>query len=79
MKRTFTFLLIFIFTGVLAQETTPVEYTIKNLEINTKESDFGSAYLGKDRIIFAAPTNNTIIVRNTWKENGQKFLDLYTD
>ena len=78
MKRTFTFLLMFIFAGVLAQETTPGEYTIKNLEINTKESDFGSAYLGKDRIIFAAPTNNTMIVRKTWKENGQKFLDLYT-
>ncbi len=80
MKRTITFLLIaFCSLAVSAQlETHPGEYTIKNLKINTKESDFGTAFLGKDKVIFAAPTSNTMIVRKTWKENGQQFLDLYT-
>jgi len=62
----------------ITAQTTPGEYTIKNLDINTKESDFGTAFLGKDRVIFAAPTTNTMIVKKTWKENGQQFLDLYT-
>ncbi len=64
--------------GYITAQTTPGLYTIKNLDINTKESDFGTAFLGKDRVIFAAPTSNTMIVKKTWKENGQQFLDLYT-
>ncbi len=72
-------LLCFMFSLFFANaQTTPGVYTIKNLDINTKESDFGTTFLGKDRIIFAAPTNNTMIVKKTWKENGQEFLDLYT-
>jgi len=59
-------------------QTHPGEYTIKNLDINTKNSDFGTAFLGKDKIIFAAPTEDIKVIRNTWKENGQNFLDLYT-
>ncbi|UCE94202.1 MAG: OmpA family protein, partial [Flavobacteriaceae bacterium] len=62
----------------LTAQTTPGVYTVKNLDINTKESDFGTAFLGKDKVIFAAPTTNTMIVKKTWKENGQQFLDLYT-
>jgi len=58
----------------ITAQTTPGEYTIKNLDINTKESDFGTTFLGKDRIIFAAPTSNTMIVKKTWKENGQQFF-----
>lgn len=79
MKK-ITTLLCFSLSVLLgfAQQTTPGEYTIKNLDVNTKKSDFGTAFLGKDKVIFAAPTDNTMIVRKTWKENGQKFLDLYT-
>ena len=68
-----------MFSGFyLTAQTTPGEYTVKNLDINTKESDFGTAFLGKDKVIFAAPTTNTMIVKKTWKENGQQFLDMYT-
>ena len=76
-KRVTLFCLMFSVFYITAQ-TTPGVYTIKNLDINTKESDFGTAFLGKDRVIFAAPTTNTMIVKKTWKENGQQFLDLYT-
>lgn len=78
MKKIFTFLWVFLSVFYMAGQTTPGVYTIKNLDINTKESDFGTAFLGKDRVIFAAPTTNTMIVKKTWKENGQQFLDLYT-
>ena len=80
MKKTFTLLLFLSVLTVSGQQlvSTPGEYTIKNLDINTKESDFGTAFLGKDRVIFAAPTTNTMVIKKTWKENGQQFLDLYT-
>lgn len=78
MKRTITlYCFLFVFS-VLSAQTTPGEYTIKNLDINTKESDFGAAFYGKDRIVFAAPSDEVKIIRKTWKENGQAFLDLYT-
>ena len=80
MKKTFTLLLFLSVLTASAQQlvSTPGDYTIKNLDINTKESDFGTAFLGKDRVIFAAPTTNTMVIKKTWKENGQQFLDLYT-
>ena len=72
-------LLCLMFSGfIMTAQTTPGLYTVKNLDINTKESDFGTAFLGKEKVIFAAPTTNTMIVKKTWKENGQQFLDLYT-
>jgi outer membrane protein OmpA-like peptidoglycan-associated protein len=80
MKKTITFVILFLcmIPAVAQLVTTPGEYTIKNLDINTKESDFGTAFLGKDKVIFAAPTTNTMIIRKTWAESGQQFLDLYT-
>ena len=78
MKKTITLIYLMCSIAFITAQTTPGEYTIKNLEINTEESDFGTAFLGKDRIIFAAPTDNTMIVKKTWKENDQQFLDIYT-
>jgi outer membrane protein OmpA-like peptidoglycan-associated protein len=78
MKKTITLIYLMFSVAFITAQTHPGEYTIKNLDINTVDSDFGTAFLGKDRIIFAAPTDNTIIVRKTWKENNQLFLDLYT-
>ncbi|MEJ2268308.1 MAG: hypothetical protein P8Y04_00860, partial [Desulfobulbaceae bacterium] len=78
MKKRITILSLLFSVMLGTAQTTPGEYTIKNLDINTRESDFGTAFLGKDKVIFAAPTSNTMIVKKTWKENGQQFLDLYT-
>ena len=78
MKKTITLICLMFSVAFITAQTHPGEYTIKNLDINTEESDFGTAFLGKDRIIFAAPTDNTMIVKKTWKENNQQFLDLYT-
>jgi len=78
MKKTITLIYLMLTVVYITAQTTPGEYTIKNLEINTKQSDFGTAFLGKDRVVFAAPTDNTVVVKTVWKENGQPFLDLYT-
>ena len=78
MKRNIT-LIIFLFSYLfVSAQTTPGEYTIKNLDINTKYSDFGAAFYGNDRVVFASPTDEVKVVRKLWKENGQPFLDLYT-
>jgi len=78
MKNIITLFYLLTTVVLINAQTTPGEYTIKNIEINTKNSDFGTAFLGKDKIIFAAPSENVMIVNKVWNENGQKFLDLYT-
>ncbi len=78
MKKTITLIYLMLSVVFMAAQTHPGEYTIKNLDINTENSDFGTAFLGKDRIIFAAPSEEVKIVKKTWKENGQQFLDIYT-
>ena len=77
MNKFIAVFLLFVNVVFVAAQTTPGEYTIKNLDINTKYSDFGATFYGKDKIVFAAPTDNVKIVKTLWKENGQPFLDLY--
>ncbi len=78
MKKTITLFYLMLSVTLISAQTTPGEYTIKNLDVNTEDSDFGTAFYGKDKVIFAAPSNNTVIVKKVWNENGQQFLDLYT-
>jgi uncharacterized repeat protein (TIGR01451 family) len=58
-------------------QTTPGEYTVKNVITNTKYSDFGTSFFGKDKVIFASPKDNTVLTKKTWSGNNQPFLDLY--
>lgn len=53
-------------------------YTLNPVEINTPFSDFGSAFYGKDKVIFAsAKDTGTVIKRkHTWNEKA--FLKLYS-
>lgn len=50
-------------------------YRIKNLDVNTKYSDFGVAYYGGDAI-YASSKNLDNKSRKNWT-NGQPFLELY--
>ncbi|HBS11962.1 MAG TPA: flagellar motor protein MotB [Flavobacteriaceae bacterium] len=53
------------------------KYTIQNLEINTEQSEFGTAFHGTDKLVFAAPRRGFRVIRDVWEPNGQRFLDLY--
>lgn len=53
------------------------EYSIKNLKANTKYSDFGTTYMGKDKIVFSSSRKKNGISNRKWKDNDQPFLDLY--
>ena len=58
-------------------QTSPGAYEIKILDVNTKYSDFGTTFFGKDKVVFASPKDNAVLTRTTWDGNKQPFLDLY--
>jgi len=76
MKKNITFILL-LCAILLNAQTTPGKHSIKLLDVNTKEADFGVAFLGKDKIVFASPSDKVAIIKKVWRENGQQYLDLY--
>ncbi len=74
MKKLIILLLLFISFGIFAQDS-PGVYTIKNAKINTSYSDFGTAFLGNNKVVFASPKEG--ITFNREEYNSQPFLDLY--
>jgi len=71
------FLAVFSLGFLYAQDNGGGKYSIKNLEINTPQADFGTAFYGENRIVFASPRKGFSVVRDVWEENGERFLDLY--
>lgn len=52
------------------------QFSIKNLEINTPQSDFGTAYY-LNKIVFASSREGIVPVKRRWNWNGLAFLNLY--
>lgn len=61
--------------GSLNAQDSPGKYTVKNVKINTDYSDFGTAFYGEDKVVFAAPKQGFTMNREEY--NSQPFLDLY--
>lgn len=76
MKKLITLLLILI-TSVIYSQNTPGVYTVKNIKTNTYYSDFGTAFYGKNKIVFAAPKQGITFTRDVRNNNNQPFLDLF--
>jgi len=55
MKNLLLFLSIFSIGLLASQEKGSGKYSIKNVEINTKNSDYGATFYGKDKLVFATP------------------------
>ena len=75
----FVFLIVTTFSRAQiarADSIKAAHYTIKNLDLNTKYQDFGTTYMGKDKIVFSS-SRKTPGINKVWKENNQPFLDLY--
>ncbi|KPM30947.1 OmpA/MotB domain protein [Croceitalea dokdonensis DOKDO 023] len=51
--------------------------TIKNLNINSRFSEFSPMYLRDDQLVFASTKDTAVINTRTYKWNNQPFLDLY--
>ena len=76
MKKIALIILLFSFFTSKAQIEAP-RYFIKNIEANNALSNFGAAFYGEDKLVFAAPTKRNYIISNVWKGNNQPYLDLY--
>lgn len=52
-------------------------FTIRPTEINSSFSDFGTAWLGSDRVLFVSARNVTVGIERKAAWNDQPFLDLF--
>ncbi|MBK7666381.1 MAG: OmpA family protein [Sphingobacteriaceae bacterium] len=53
------------------------QFTIKNLEINSAQQDFGPAYY-KEQMVYASSRGNVGPVSRVWNGNKLRYLDLYS-
>ena len=53
------------------------EYSVKNLNANSENSDFGTIFYGKDKIVFSSSRKAAGVSNKKWDGNDQPFLDLY--
>lgn len=54
-------------------------YSIKNLDVNTKYSDFGVTYIGDSLVVYASSKKLYRTIRKqNWLQNNQPFLELYS-
>lgn len=52
-------------------------FTIANLEINSKYSEFSPSFYGDDRVVFASAMDSLFLHTRRYKWNDQPYLDLY--
>jgi len=77
MKKYILILLLFYIGVITAQTEGSGKYSIKYLDVNTKNSDFGTAFYGEDKLVFAAPKKGITLVNDVWLENNQRYLELF--
>ncbi|SDX47454.1 Outer membrane protein OmpA [Lutibacter oricola] len=77
MKKIVTFIFIVSFSILGFSQETEERYTIQNLSVNNRYSNFGTSLYGENQMIFAMPAKRNYIINNTWTTNNQPFLDLY--
>lgn len=53
-------------------------YILKNVEINSSFSDFGTGFYGKDMVIYASAKDTGIVIKRKHSWNEKSFLKLYT-
>lgn len=75
ISKKIIFLLVVLFT--LTAKSQVDNYTIKNISVNNKYSNFGTSFFGEDKVVYASPRKQSFIIRNVWKGNDQPFLDLF--
>jgi outer membrane protein OmpA-like peptidoglycan-associated protein len=75
MCKYLIFILLFI-PAIVSSQLAPATYSVKSLDANSENSDFGTTYFGKDKIVFSSSRKNGISNKK-WDGNDQPFLDLY--
>lgn len=53
------------------------DFEIKNLAINSKQSDFAPMFHNKNQVVFSSAVDSSFLVTRRYKWNNQPYLDLY--
>jgi outer membrane protein OmpA-like peptidoglycan-associated protein len=61
----------------LSAQLTAASYSVKNLDANSENGDFGTTFFGPDKIIFSSSRKASGVTNKKWDGNDQPFLDLY--
>ncbi|MCP4884775.1 MAG: OmpA family protein [Flavobacteriales bacterium] len=77
MKNYILALLLFSLGVSYAQTEGAGKYSINLLTVNSKNSDFGTAFFGEDKLVYASPKKGITLVNDVWVDNNQRFLELY--
>ena len=77
MKNYMLALLLFSIGVTFAQTEGSGKYVINRLTVNSKNSDFGTAFYGEDKLVFASPKKGVSLVNDVWVDNNQRYLELY--
>jgi outer membrane protein OmpA-like peptidoglycan-associated protein len=77
MKKYMLALLLLTIGATYAQTEGSGKYVINKLTVNSKNSDFGTAFYGDDKLVFASPKKGITLVNDVWEQNNQRFLELY--
>ena len=75
MKKIITIVLM-LCVLISAGQTTPGKHSIKSLNINTKEANFGVALMGDNQNFFSTPSENVKIIKILLRENKNAYLYL---
>jgi len=75
MKNILYIIFVFCIVTVSAQED---NYVIKNLDVNTENSDYGVAYYGNNVAVFASSRKDKSVRKRVWGFNNQPYLELYS-
>jgi len=63
-------------SGIVSAQLTAASYSIKSLDANSKYSDFGTTFYGKDKIVFSS-ARQTGASNKKRDANDRLYLDLY--
>lgn len=77
MKKYILGLLLLSIGATYAQTEGAGKYAINKLTVNSENSDFGTAFYGQDKLVFASPKKGITLVNDVWEQNNQRFLELY--
>lgn len=65
-----------LISGVVSAQLTAASYSVKNLDANSKYDDFGTTFLGKDKIVFSS-SRQTGTSNKKRDAQDRLYLDLY--
>ncbi len=76
MYKRILVLFFFFISGIVLAQLTAASYSVKNLDANSKNYDFGTTFYGKDKIVFSS-SRQTGVSNKKRDSQGRFFLDLY--